>query len=113
MQRLLALGFPGQPAAELLPATVKIWEGLIAPRLEDEENWLETLNNSFDTLESTLDRWPLPADILECLPKKRTYAASYHRPLINYDGKKRTNELSHIKDTLGKLDFGGQRETDE
>jgi len=62
LQRLLCLGLDGQPAAELIPGTARIWTEHLANVSADR------LQTAFDAVEQSCKRWPTVAHIRECLP---------------------------------------------
>lgn len=69
LQRLMCLGLDGQPAAELIAGTAKIWQEKLS-RFD-----VRRLAVAFDSVEGTARRWPTPADVIAALPVyEHTYA---------------------------------------
>lgn len=91
MQRLLCLGMEGQPAAELIPGTVEIWQERFA-RCDARR-----LSMAFDAIEANSQRWPTPAAIFEAMPTYvHTYqAAPVGAPQIAHD--KEASESSNAR----------------
>lgn len=64
MQRLLCLGLEGQPAAELITGTARVWTDHLGSISR------ERLAAAFDAVEQNAKRWPSIGYIRECLPSK-------------------------------------------
>lgn len=62
MQRLACLGLEGQPAAELITATGRVWIERLS-RFHPNR-----LRMAFDSIEATASRWPTPGNIIAALP---------------------------------------------
>lgn len=70
VQRLTCLGLEGQPASQLIPGTVKIWQQHLARYNTNR------LAMAFNAVEASATRWPTVAQIIACLPKyEHTYRA--------------------------------------
>lgn len=68
-QKLLCLGLERQPAAEVLPGTVRAWIEALTSRLSwDEVRDAPRIRKAFVTITATRRSWPTPADLIEVLP---------------------------------------------
>ncbi len=72
MQRLMCIGLEGQPSAEMITGTGRIWIEVLSQYSP------ERLAVAFNTIERTANRWPTPAKIIESLP---TYAPPVSPPV--------------------------------
>lgn len=68
--RLVTLGLEGQPAAEVIPATVKVWaETICRNRVFNRVTDDVRIREAFRVLAETCRRWPAPRDFIEALPR--------------------------------------------
>jgi hypothetical protein len=68
--RLVTLGLEGQPAAEVIPATVKVWaETICRNRVFDRVTDDVRIREAFRVLAETCRRWPVPRDFIDALPR--------------------------------------------
>lgn len=88
LQRLLCLGLSGQPSADLITVTARIWAEIIAKELRHDGDWENKVNEAFNAIEKSSTKWPLPVDILEAMPKPQQFSAPYHRPYVFEDRPK-------------------------
>jgi hypothetical protein len=76
LQQLLCLGLERQPAAEVLPGTASAWlQALTLRRSWDALRDTRRIRDAFVTLTQTRRSWPVPADLLDALPKVESHLA--------------------------------------
>lgn len=101
MQRLLCLGLEGQPAAELIAGTAKVWQERLGQYGADR------LSRAFDAVEESAKRWPTPADVIACLP------AAIQAPMLPQrvlSDSEREKNKQRIAEMIGGM-FGPRGET--
>jgi hypothetical protein len=84
LQRLVALGLPGQPPAETIALTAATWCEALAgtPISWDAEQDAPRLRAAFAALLPQVERWPAPVALLRNLPP-RVPAPTLPPPRIN------------------------------
>lgn len=76
IQRLYTLGLPGSPAADVLDKTADTWVSALWPmKLWDEELDRPRLTRAFVSLTQLALRWPVPRELLNHMPDRKTVAA--------------------------------------
>ena len=72
LQRLVALGLPGQPPAATITLTAAAWCEALAstPIAWDERQDAPRLRAAFAALLPQVERWPAPAHLLRALPAR-------------------------------------------
>lgn len=96
IQRLFTMGLPGTPSPELMVGTVTVWLDVIDKHanwtLEDEPRF----SAAFRSLEHHSERWPLPKNFLEAVPRKVLPPALQHQ-LTEEDRERAQDAIDSIK----------------
>lgn len=70
LRQLYALSPNGTPAVELIERTIAVWcAALMRNRRLDATRDTPRLRSAFLTIATTVDRWPLPSQLIEAMPK--------------------------------------------
>lgn len=70
LDRLLALGLSGRPAAADVQSTALAWIDALSMRSWDDARDPRRIETAFRRLSATAQRWPAPAQLLDALPPR-------------------------------------------
>lgn len=79
LAQLVCLGFDGMPANDVFVAgTLPAWLRFLWPARSWSESDRALIDEGFATLGGSARRWPVPRDLLDCIPQPRALAAACH-----------------------------------